>query len=79
MSIRDFNPINGNGKRMPTAKAREQLYQLYVETRDGEQIAIAPRMSRRALEPLMERINVEIISGREKAWSNPCLVPVKPL
>ena len=78
--MRDFKPINAHGKKMPAARVREQLFQIFVEdTETGQDIAVAPRMSRTALEPLVEKINRAIIAGKETAWSNPRLVPVKPL
>lgn len=79
--ITDFKPMNAHGKRMPKAPTRklEQLFQVFVEDREtGEEIAIAPRMSRRALEPLVEKINRTAIANPQSWARNARLVPVQP-
>lgn len=56
----------------------EQLYQVFVEdTGTGKEIPIAPRMSKDALEPLVEMINRTAVAN-PKSWARHArLVPVK--
>lgn len=64
--------------------AHEALFQVYVTENHPmhgrREIAVGPKMARRFLEPLMERIGRDIAAGKEKAarqpWSNPRLMQV---
>ena len=64
--------------------AHEPLFQVFVTenhpVHGRREIAVGPKMARRYLEPLMERIGRDIASGKERAarqpWSNPRLLQV---
>ena len=56
--------------------ARDSLYQVMVETRDGRAIPVSPAMMRRFLEPFCKAIAIAVRAGTETRWSNPHIVPV---
>lgn len=72
--------------RRPTdiPAGHEPLFQVFVTenhpVHGRREIPIGPKMMRKMLEPLMERINRRIASGEEKAsrqpWSNPRMLQV---
>lgn len=55
------------------------LYQVLVQpTHGGPPILVGPAMSLEAIGELHDAIKKNILLGREKNWSNPTLVCVKP-
>lgn len=71
----DFRPIN----KLPRAEVNEILarqvrpilYQVHVEERStGNDIPIGPKCPQSAAHALAEAINVQVLLGKEKTWTN---------
>lgn len=55
--------------------AKQQLFQVCVETRKGRVLPIGPKtVHRQTCEMLVGVINKAIIDGKEPLWSNPHIV-----
>lgn len=77
--IPNFKPMNPWGRPMPAPKRpiKEKppsLYQVFVETTEGKEIPVGPRVTQEVAERFCEAIGVMIGRGKEKNWSNPRLV-----
>lgn len=47
------------------------LYQVRVETRDGREIAVGPKVIKDVADQFCLTVRQQIVAGREKSWSNP--------
>ena len=78
----DFRPQNPWGRRMPKPvrpiqdrPQSELLFQVHVELRNGQMLAVGPKMPEKFANVFREAILVQIIHGKEKSWSNPTVLP----
>lgn len=83
MYFKDFRPINEPGEPLNKKignKVRGRhgvrtLYQVAVETGDGKILMVGPKWgSQEEAEKLLVEINMMIVRGKEKLWSNPHLI-----
>ena len=51
------------------------LFQVVVETKDGEHLRIGPKMAEEAVGNLAMAINAQIALGKERAWGSAHVVP----
>lgn len=75
----DFRPLNPWGRAMPKPmrQPRPSLWQIFVkDARTGTRIAVGPKAPKEFSEALIERLNLNIVVGIEKQWSDPELVCV---
>ena len=56
--------------------ATEQLYQAIVDTKEGEQLAVTPKMGLAAVEKIAAAVSTAVATGRFPSWSFPTIVPV---
>lgn len=65
-------PANRHERR---GLAKQQLFQVCVETRRGRVMPVGPKTShRQTCEMLVGAINKAIIEGKERLWSNPHII-----
>jgi len=76
--IRDFNPINPHGKRpnRATRRALGPLFQVVVETREGDEIR-SPKITREGAEHMLGVVSAKIIDGKMPGCGNPHLQRAK--
>lgn len=72
----DYKPLNPWGRPMPKYKPPEkpERYQIFVETKTRDLLAIGPKAPEDFLRPLCRAIEEQIARGNEKDWSNPHIV-----
>lgn len=53
---------------------REPLYQVWVETTDGEPMPVSPKLIRPVADAVLEGARLAINTGARPEWGNPHLV-----
>ena len=79
----NYKPLNPWGRVMPKAKrikSREPtpLYQVMVETDDGTQLPVGPKLDQVTAGRCCEAISKTLIHAKGSTWHNPTVVMVQP-
>ena len=80
--MKDFRPINAHGRSMRppgvkrNATPRPALWQVRVETEEGDVIPVFPKFEKSVAADLMAALSKAIIDGKIKGWRHPHLVKV---
>lgn len=61
---------------MKAAQSKQTLYQVFVETRDGQAKPVGPAMLKDAADQFAATVRAQIALGREREWFNPHVAQV---
>lgn len=72
--VPNYRPINklpeAELKALANKIVRPSLYQVWVDDKGGASLAVGPRVSQNVASRLAEAININVLRGVEKTWSN---------